>query len=55
MIDYYLDVRQGEQLAYVSPRVPYGKHTLVVRATGDKNPSSSGPAISIDRAEVLAE
>jgi GH43 family beta-xylosidase len=51
-IDYHRSIRQGEQLVYVSPHVSYGAHTLKVRVTGDKNPASSGTAISIDRAEV---
>lgn len=50
--DYYGAVRMGEQLNYVSPVLPYGKHTLRVRVTGDKNPSSGAAYVSIDRAEV---
>jgi hypothetical protein len=52
MADYYAPIRQGEQLNYLSPHLSYGSHTLQVRVTGDKNPSSSGIAISIDRAEI---
>ncbi|WP_394831477.1 glycoside hydrolase family 43 protein [Pendulispora rubella] len=50
--DYYASIRQGEQLVYASPRVPFGRHTLRVRVTGSKSPTSTGTAISIDRAEV---
>jgi hypothetical protein len=50
--DFYASVRQGEQINYVSPHLSYGTHTLKVRVTGDKNPSSGGASISIDRAEV---
>jgi GH43 family beta-xylosidase len=51
-VDYYMPIRQGEQLIYVSPHLTFGPHTLKVRATGDKNPSSAGISISFDRAEV---
>jgi GH43 family beta-xylosidase len=51
-IDFYMSARHGEQLIYVSPTLPYGDHTLKVRATGKKNGASAGTSISIDRAEV---
>lgn len=54
-VDYHAPIRQGEQLGYVSPRVPFGTHTLKVRATGQKNAASVGAAISFDRAEVYAD
>ncbi len=50
--DYYGAVRMGEQLNYVSPVLPSGTHTLRVRVTGQKDPSSADAYISIDRAEV---
>jgi hypothetical protein len=50
--DYYAPIRQGEQLVYVSPELPFGRHTLEVRATGEKNSASGGSSISFDRAEV---
>lgn len=50
--DLHLPIRQGELLDYVSPHLPFGRHTLVVRVTGDKSGASSGSAISVDRAEV---
>jgi GH43 family beta-xylosidase len=52
--DYYLAIRQGEQLVYVSPRVPNGPHTLSVRVTGNKNSASADAYVSVDRAEVYA-
>lgn len=51
-VDFFMSRRHGEQLVYVSPRLPYGKHTLKLRATGKKNGASAGIAISVDRAEV---
>jgi hypothetical protein len=37
---------------YISPTLPSGPHTLKVRVTGDKNPSSTSAVISLDRIEV---
>ncbi len=51
-VDDYAAIRQGEQLSYVSPHLPFGTHVVVVRATGEKNPASSGVSLSFDRAEV---
>ena len=35
-----------------SPTLPNGAHTLTVRVTGDKHPTSSNTVISLDRIEV---
>lgn len=51
-VDYYGGTRRGEVLQYLSPRLPYGRHTLRVRVTGERNKDSTGTYISIDRAEV---
>ncbi len=51
-VDYHSSIRVGEQLVYISPTLPAGPHTLKVRVTGDKNPSSSNTVISLDRIEV---
>jgi len=51
-VDYYSSIRVGEHLTYVSPALPAGEHTLKIRVTGDKNPSSSNTVISLDRIEV---
>jgi GH43 family beta-xylosidase len=51
-VDYYGSPRVGQQLNYLSPVLPAGEHTLTVRVTGQKNPSSGSTVISIDRAEV---
>ncbi|MGH3727989.1 MAG: glycoside hydrolase family 43 protein [Micromonosporaceae bacterium] len=53
-VDYYGSPRVGEHLNYLSTVLPYGQHTLRVRVTGQKNPSSGSTVISIDRAEVYA-
>ena len=50
--DYYSAIRQGFQLTYLSPRVAYGEHQLRIRVTGQKNATSTGTAISLDRVEV---
>lgn len=53
--DQYLPIRQGEQLVYTSPELSFGPHTLVLRATGEKNAASGGTSISFDRAEVYTD
>jgi hypothetical protein len=53
-VDYYSSIRVGEQLVYVSPTLPAGQHTLKVRVTGDKNPSSTSAVISLDRIETFS-
>jgi GH43 family beta-xylosidase len=47
-VDFYNPLRHGEQLIYVSKRLPFGAHTLKLRAVG-------GKAISVDRAEVSTQ
>ncbi|GAA1679425.1 family 43 glycosylhydrolase [Kribbella yunnanensis] len=51
-VDYYSSIRVGEQLTYISPTLSPGEHTLKIRVTGDKNPSSGSTVISLDRIEV---
>ncbi|HET9987650.1 MAG TPA: family 43 glycosylhydrolase, partial [Kofleriaceae bacterium] len=55
MCDQYAAIRQGEQVTYTSPRLPYGPHVVTVRVTGQKSAASSGFAVSIDRAEIYSE
>lgn len=52
--DYYGAIRMGEQVTYVSPELPSGRHTVRVRVTGTKNASSGAAYISVDRAEVYS-
>ncbi|GAA3516475.1 family 43 glycosylhydrolase [Actinocatenispora rupis] len=51
-IDLYSANRTGEQLNYLSPALSPGTHTLRVRNTGQRNASSTGTLVEIDRAEV---
>ncbi|MBL7257571.1 glycoside hydrolase family 43 protein [Paractinoplanes lichenicola] len=51
-VDLYSAIRFGEALNYLTPKLPYGVHTVRVRVTGERNAASSGAVISIDRAEV---
>src|SRR5262249_49923458 len=51
-VDLYAPTDQGDVLAYTSPAVAAGSHTLKVRVTGAQNPNSSGTAIAIDRFNV---
>lgn len=49
-VDTYLNVIDlGNQLICDSGDLAYGSHTLTVRVTGNKNPSSSNYNVSIDR------
>jgi GH43 family beta-xylosidase len=53
MRDQFASIRQGELPIYTSPPLAPGEHELRVRVTGQHTGASMGPAISIDRAEVL--
>ncbi|MFJ2197926.1 glycoside hydrolase family 43 protein [Streptomyces violaceusniger] len=50
--DFYGAIRTGETLQYLSPRLPYGRHTLRIRVTGEHNAQSGASFVSVDRAEV---
>ncbi|WP_327654002.1 glycoside hydrolase family 43 protein [Streptomyces sp. NBC_00483] len=54
-VDFYGAIRTGETLQYLSPRLTNGPHTVRVRVTGDKNASSSGAFVSVDRAEAYTD
>ncbi|MFD7921254.1 family 43 glycosylhydrolase [Streptomyces sp. NPDC059740] len=54
-LDYYGTPRTGENLQYLSPRLPYGAHTVRVRVTGEHDAASKAAVISIDRAEVYTK
>jgi hypothetical protein len=54
-IDFYGAIRTGETLQYLSPRLPYGAHTLQVRVTGERNSSSGAAFVSVDHAEVYTD
>jgi acyl-CoA hydrolase len=51
-VDFHGPIRVGEAVQYVSPRLPYGRHTLRVRVTGEHNSQSQASFVSVDRAEV---
>lgn len=51
-VDFYGAIRTGETLQYVSPKLPYGTHTLRIRVTGERNAQSQAAFVSVDRAEV---
>ncbi|WP_328868863.1 glycoside hydrolase family 43 protein [Streptomyces sp. NBC_00287] len=51
-VDFYGAIRTGESLQYVSPKLPYGTHTLRIRVTGERNAQSQASFVSVDRAEV---
>lgn len=51
-VDMYASIRQGEQLQFNTGRLPFGKHTVQVRVTGQKRDAATGTAVSIDRAEA---
>ncbi|MFJ6984780.1 MULTISPECIES: family 43 glycosylhydrolase [unclassified Streptomyces] len=54
-VDLYAAIRTGETVQYVSPRLPYGRHTVTVRVTGERSSASSGAFVSVDRAEVYTD
>ncbi len=53
LVDYHSAVRHAQLLAYLSPELPPGTHTLRIRVTGQRNPASGGITIGVDRAEVF--
>lgn len=52
LVDLYSSARQDQVLAYISPVLPSGQHTIKIRVTGNKNSSSSGYAVIADRVDV---
>ncbi|MET8638766.1 glycoside hydrolase family 43 protein [Streptomyces sp. NPDC057746] len=54
-VDFYGATRTGETLQYISPQLPYGRHTLRVRVTGEHNSQSRAAFVSVDRAEVYTK
>ncbi|WP_426518828.1 hypothetical protein ACPPVQ_03900 [Diaminobutyricibacter sp. McL0618] len=51
-VDNYSASRNASALAWTSPLLALGTHTLTITNTMTKNPSSSGNNIAIDRADV---
>jgi photosystem II stability/assembly factor-like uncharacterized protein len=54
LIDTYSATDRGNQLLWSSPSLPAGTHTLKLRVTGTKNPSSTGFYVTPDRVDILA-
>ena len=54
MVDPYASSRSEQNLLYTSPALAAGTHTITVRITGTKNPSSTGTYAAADRVEVLS-
>ncbi len=52
MIDLYAVTKAGNVLLWTSPLLAPGIHTFTLRATGDKNPASTGTVIALDRVEI---
>jgi O-glycosyl hydrolase len=51
-VDFYAATRADNVLLWTSPTLPAGNHTLRVRVTGTRNPSSSGNPITADRVVI---
>jgi hypothetical protein len=54
-LSYYDEVRVGEQLIYLSPKLEDGEHTLTITVTGDGPAGATDTYVTIDRAEVYSE
>ncbi len=55
VIDLYNASRTDDVLLYASSFLPKKEHVLKVKVTGDKNASSSGAAVTIDRVDVVKD
>jgi mannan endo-1,4-beta-mannosidase len=44
----------GDVLVYTSPTLAAGTHTLKVRNTGNRDTSSSGARVDVDRVDILS-
>ena len=52
-LDDYAATRNASGIVWTSPVLASGAHTLLVTATGNHNPSSSGTTLALDSADVL--
>jgi hypothetical protein len=48
-VDLYRSERRDKQAFWTSPELSRGEHQITIRATGTRNPGSSGSAITVDR------
>jgi hypothetical protein len=53
-VDDYASTRNASGIVWTSPALTFGSHTLTIVNTGQRNGSSSGNNIAIDRADVTA-
>jgi hypothetical protein len=53
-VDDYAPSRNASGVVWTSPTLPSGNHTLTITNTGQRNPSSSGNNIAIDRADITS-
>src|SRR5258707_15556900 len=51
-VNDYAPSRNASGVVWTSPTLPSGNHTLTITNTGQRNPSSSGNNIAIDRADI---
>jgi hypothetical protein len=52
MVDLYAAARADQSLVYTSPTLAAGAHTLKVRVTATRNPSSGGTFVIADRVDI---
>lgn len=53
-VDTYASTRQDNTLLYTSPELANGIHTMKIRVSGQKNASSTGSRVSLDRINAAA-
>jgi hypothetical protein len=51
--DFYAKGQAYKQTVYTKSGLTDGPHTLIIKYTGDKNPSASGTSINLDALDVL--
>ena len=51
-IDQYTATRSDGRTSWTSPRLASGRHTVRIRATGERNPAAQARVITIDRIEL---
>lgn len=52
-VDDYAPARNASGAVWTSAGLPAGSHTITVRVTGDRNPSSAGTVVALDYAEII--
>lgn len=54
LVDQYSVTRADQVRMYTSPILLNGAHTITMRCAGQKNPTSSGTVVSVDRLDVTS-